>query len=218
MSDDPIDAGFDAVIGGEKWEAPVAAEPDFTATVIPTPATAGLSPEGIQAAKALVALPTLGWPDLAKLAREIAMDIREKTVILQEFKLSVPQYEFLEGYNPFYREALASACREWQAPLTTQERITVEAAAILEDSLLTIGARMRNAGEGLPGVVEAAKLFAKIAKVDVADSRNAAPGERFAINIDLGGDKKITIEAAPAPQADADGLVLSALPAIPQKP
>lgn len=166
---------------------------------IPTEkSVAGLTPAGVQAAKALVQLPTLSAPDLAKLAREMAMDIKERHLILSEFNLTQVQYDFLEANNAFFRSALHAACIEWHAPLSTEERIKVEAAAILEDSLPGLGARMQNKGEGLPGVIEAAKLFAKVAGVGERQSGSAGTGERFVINIDLGGDQKITVSTAQA--------------------
>jgi hypothetical protein len=210
LSDDPVDTGFDAVAAGEVYTPP---EPELTVTVNPEPslpspvpspaATEGLTPAGVEAAKALVQLPKhLDWPTLAMLAREVAMNIKERSTILNDFKITQVQYDFLETHNEFYRAALAQACKEWHGPLTTQERIGVEAAAILEDSLLVLGARMQNKGEGLPGVVEAAKLFAKIAGVGERATNQAAPGERFTINIDLGGDKSLTIDTkAAAPQS-----------------
>lgn len=224
MSDDPVDTGFDAVLDGEIWSPPDAA---LTATVNPdpppsSPATSpavaeGLTADGVEAAKALVQLPKhLDWPTLAQLAREIAMNIKERHVILNEFKITQVQYDFLEAHNEFYRAALAQACKEWHAPLTTQERIKVEAAAILEDSLLVLGARMQNKGEGLPGVVEAAKLFAKIADVGERAVGSAAPGERFTINIDLGGDRSLTVSsgsgAEPAGGVSADPALLPKAP------
>lgn len=169
------------------------------------PLPAGLTPEGVQAAKALVALPPLDWPTLAKLAREIAMDIKERSVILSEIKLNAAQYEFLEANNEFYRTALAAACKEWHAPLSTQERLKIEAAAILEDGLVGLGTRMSNRAEGLPGVIEAAKFFAKVAGVGEREAGSSHPGERFTINIDLGGDQKIVVQAAPPSGAAAPG-------------
>ena len=232
-----VDTGFDAVLAGEVWSPPEMSSPagEITATVNlepnlpasavepgliqpeppaapPSPDMTGLTPAGVQAAKALVHLPNLDWPALAKLAREMAMDIKERTTILNEFRLTETQYDFLEAHNEFYRQALANACKEWHAPLTTQERIKVEAAAILEDSLLVLGARMQNKGEGLPGVVEAAKLFAKIASVGERESGPSAPGERFSINIDLGGDKSLTVNATAISSGDEARPVLRSLP------
>lgn len=206
-----VDTGFEDVIAGERWEepAPAGAGPIVTATVIPEPPapsplpSMGLTAAGVQAAKALVALPSLDAPSLAKLAREMAMDIKERHVVLKDYGLNDTQYEFLEANNEFYRAALQAACTEWHAPLSTPERIKVEAAAILEDALPGLGARMQNKAEGLPGVIEAAKLFAKVAGVGERDAAGAAPGERFTINIDLGGDQKIVVASTPAPSGPA---------------
>lgn len=194
--DDPVDTGFADVMAGNVYVAP---EPeDVTATVT------GLTPAGKQAAIALIQLPNISPPELARLAREIAMNIRMRHDILAEFKLTDTQYDYLEANNEFYQAALKNACIEWHAPLNTQERLRVEAAAILEDSLVGLGARMQNRAEGLPGVVEVAKLFAKVAGVGEREAGSAAPGERFTINIDLGGDRK-TVAVGPAPSQPAAG-------------
>lgn len=225
------DMGFDDVLAGNVYKAPeeaavmqapqhaerlptsdgadAAASPLTVAVTAPDPIEqARLTPEGVQAAKALVALPPLDPPTLAKLARTVAMDIQERHTILAEFKLTQVQYDFLEAHNEFYKAALQAACIEWHAPLSTAERIKVEAAAILEESLPGLGARMQNKGEGLPGVIEAAKLFAKVAGVGERETSGAASGERFSINIDLGGDQKITVSTSPSegPVAKLDRL------------
>jgi hypothetical protein len=224
-SQSDVDTGFEAVLAGETWAPPdidadtasrqsglaVSASeekvnPPLTATVNP-----GLTPEGKQAAKALVQLPALTVPELSKLAREMAMDIKERHVILKEFGLTETQHDYLEANNEFYKAALHAACAEWHAPLSTPERIKIEAAAILEDSLPGLGARMQNKSEGLPGVVEAAKLFAKVAGVGEREAGGAVSGERFVISIDLGGDQKITLSAETASAADARPDMLSAL-------
>lgn len=196
--DENIDTGFDAVIAGEVYigEAPVT----VAVTEVVPAAPVGLTRAGVQAARALIgAMPPLTPPELAGLARLIAMELRDRSDILKDFKLTETQYEFLEAHNPFFKAALHAACTEWHAPLNTPERIKVEAAAILEDSLIGLGARMQNKGEGLPGVVEVAKLFAKVAGVGEREVGSSAPGERFTINIDLGGDQKITVASSPAP-------------------
>ena len=69
------------------------------------------------------------------------MDIKERHIVLAEFSLTEAQYEFLESYNDFFIQALKSASIEWHSPLSTQERIKLEAAAILEDALPGLGAR-----------------------------------------------------------------------------
>ena len=198
MADEEVDTGFDAVYAGEKWE-------EVTAVVTepiepPTPEPVALTEVGKQAAKALVQLPDIQYTSLAQLARDIAMDIKEHHVVLSAHGLTQAQYDYLEANNEFYVAALKAACIEWHAPLSTQERIKLGAAAILEDSLPGLGSRMQNAREQLSGVIEAAKLFAKVAGVGERDTGTAAPGERFTINIDLGSDQKVVVSSGPAPQ------------------
>lgn len=184
---------------------------------LPEKTGSGLTEAGVQAAKVLVHLPPLTAPELAKLARELAMDVKERASVLREYNLSETQYEFLEANNEFFKAALHAACVEWHAPLSTQERIKVEAAAILEDSLPGLGARMQNKGEGLPGVVEAAKLFAKVAGVGEREAGAPNLGERFTINIDLGGDQRIVVSTAQAPPQVADGAGVRPLLGIPER-
>lgn len=195
MSDEEkIDTGFDAVLAGDIYEPP---EPTATVTQI------------ADATKALVQLPHITAVEMAKLAREIAMDIKETHVILREFNLTQTQYDYLSEHNSFFRNALEAAAVEWHSPLSTKERVAVAAAAILEDSLPTLGARMQNRGEGLPGVTEAAKLFAKLAGIGEREHGGPPVGERFVINIDLGGSQKVTLEAGDAPQAHREPTVSS---------
>lgn len=225
MADEEVDTGFDAVYAGEKWEEPpfqqpvpetlppveivTAAVTDHPAPAAPRPppdpepgiSAPGLTDDGKQAAKALVQLPDIPYTALAQLARDIAMDIKERHVVLKDFNLTQAQYDYLEANNEFFISALKAACIEWHAPLSTQERIKLSAAAILEDSLPGLGSRMQNTREQLPGVIEAAKLFAKVAGVGERDAGAATPGERFTINIDLGGDQKVVVSSGPAPDA-----------------
>lgn len=194
MSDDETiaDTGFDDLLP----------DPSLTAAVSP-PVPVGLTEEGIEAAKIVLKLPDLTQQELAKLARELAMNIREVHQILPDYHLTHPQFEFLKEYNQFFKQALKTMTLEWNSALTTPERIKIEAAAIMEESLLVLAGRMQNKAEGLPGVVEAGKLIAKIAGLGEREERAGPIGERFAITINLGGGAAIThqtktIEGAPA--------------------
>jgi hypothetical protein len=211
---EPVDTGFDAVLAGEVYKAPDEA-PKVPEGALESPKT-GLTPAGVQAGKSLVQLPHLSPVELAKLARDMAMDIKERCVVLKDFKLNETQYDFLEANNEFYKAALHAACIEWHAPLSTQERIRVEAAAILEDSLPGLGSRMQSKAEGLPGVIEAAKLFAKVAGVGEREAGVGNSGERFTINIDLGGDQKIVVSAGGAPELADQTAALPARQTIPK--
>jgi hypothetical protein len=214
--EEDIDTGFDDVLAGNVYVAPVITgsvqppEPHVCANATGgDELTATVSePEGTptqisDATKALVNLPPIDMVTLAKLARAIAMDIKETHAILSEFGLTQVQYDYLSTQNTVYKNALEAACIEWHSPLSTKERVAVAAAAILEDSLPTLGARMQNRGEGLPGVTETAKLFAKLAGVGERENSGAPLGERFVINIDLGGGQKVALAAGDAPTAPA---------------
>lgn len=197
--------------------APISEMPQRAAQAVTAPVT--LSPAAVQAAKSLVGLPPkLDYVELTKLAREIAMDIKERHVILREYGLTQTHYDFLDTHNEFFRAALAAACAEWHSPMSTPERLRVEAAAILEDSLPGLGARMQTKAEGLPGVIEAAKLFAKIAGVGERAVSDQIAGERFTINIDLGGDQKISVSTAPGTKPSAASVEAGALHDVPPAP
>lgn len=128
--------------------------------------------------------------DLAKLAREIAMDIKELDIVLGFYHLTLEQYAEVCKI-PFFKRALENSTQEWNSALSTHERMKIEAAAILEEGLPILGARMKNKDETFAAATEAGKLFAKIAGLGEVNRNEAAPGEKFTINISLGGDAKL---------------------------
>lgn len=155
------------------------------------------------------AMPELAAIDLAKLAREIAMDIREIDVVLGIYKLTREQYDWLANHHEFYKQALHVSTIEWSSALTTPERVRLESAAILEDALPRLGARMVNQAEGLPGVVEAAKLFAKLAGLGEKEIGERSVGEKFQININLGGDDKLVYKSKETPAIEGSTSTIS---------
>lgn len=146
-----------------------------------------------------VPMPDLKPSDLARLAQEVVLDMRELADILKTFNLTPDQYARIRTL-PFFAGALASAQIEWDSAKNVYERLKLEAAIGLEDALPKIQARMTKNDEALPGVVEAAKLFAKMAGVGEKDHAPSAPGEKFTISINLGDghDLKFEREVAPA--------------------
>lgn len=143
--------------------------------------------------RTMAPMPDLPPTEMARLAREIAMDIRELPDVLKLFALTPEQYARIR-LSPFFIQALAAANVEWNSALNTHERIRLEAACALEDALPSLSARMKNNGEALPGVVEAGKLFAKIAGLGERDQNAGAPGERFTITINLGDGQDLKYE------------------------
>ena len=208
--DEPVDTGFAAVLTNPNavWKEPsdgsiyavlsrAQAAPGEQAGLdaAVTATVTKLTPDGVQAAKALLSLPALTAQMLARLARELAMDIRPQLDILKDYGLNRVQYDFLREHNEFFKAALYASVIEWNSAMSTPERIKAQAAAALEDKLPDLAIRMGNKSEGLPGVVEAAKLFAKIAGVGERDMGNVATGERFTITINLGADERLVVGA-----------------------
>ena len=210
MDDEVVETGLGAIADG----AAVWQEPETTSvTVHEYPgANPGLTEAGKDAAKHLIALPPMTHGQLASLAREVAMDIKTFDSVLLTYKLSNAQYEYLKEYNDFFKAALHSCAIEWHSALTTPERIKIEAAAALEDAMPQLSARMVNAAEGLPGVTEVAKLFAKIAGVGERETGQSAPGERFTISINLGGDEKLVVSSKDVTPSRPAQIGSSAIP------
>ncbi len=53
-----------------------------------------------------VALPELSPVDLAALAREIAMDIKDVDIVLGFYHITPDQYAHLKEHNEFFKQAL----------------------------------------------------------------------------------------------------------------
>lgn len=157
------------------------------------------------------ALPSLTPSDLAKLAREVVMQIRDLDDILAAFCITPEQYAAIAAL-PFFKHALEAISIEWNSSLSTAQRIKLSSQAILEDSLTKLGARMTDEKETLPAVVEAGKLFAKLGGVGEAD-KSQTIGEKFTININLGGDNKLAVEVGAAtPSEEPPTITLRANP------
>ena len=139
-----------------------------------------------------VPLPKMDPAMLAKLAAEIARDQRDLVEILADYNLSLEQFNYLKT-NAFFTRVLETATIEWNSDLSVHDRLRVEAAMYLEQGMPVMGARMLNEREELKDVVETAKMFAKVAGLGEA-AGGSAPGEKFTINIDLGGDKTLRVE------------------------
>jgi hypothetical protein len=153
-----------------------------TATVMPPPIVA--PPAIITKAPA-----SLTASELAKLAGEIARNYRPLAEVVGAFGMTEDQYREHVLPNVFFKKALDASTIEWNSALSIPQRIKLGAAAILEDSLVILGKRMRSEKEALPAVVQAATMFTKLAGIG-EDTRSALPGEKFTITINLGADKQ----------------------------
>src|SRR6476659_185430 len=79
---------------------------------------------------------------LAKLAQEIAMNIRDVPAILKDYNITEEDFKKYVDNLPLFRRILEAAVIDWNAAGTTHERLKIEAAITLEAGLKHIGARM----------------------------------------------------------------------------
>lgn len=167
MDDEPVDTG----LAGLSVTATVTDDdPQLPAVIVP----AAPMPEGWTIHK------------VAALVRELAMNMYDVPVVLKKHGLSEAQYDTIKD-NEFFKRTLEAETIEWNRPQSTTRRLAIEAAIALEDALPAVAARLSKANEPLPGVVELAKLFAKMA--GVGENANApAQSEKFKITINLGAD------------------------------
>jgi hypothetical protein len=133
----------------------------------------------------------LDLPQLGRLAREMAVDLRDKTDILRDYNLSETDYDNLLKL-PTYARLLAALVKEWNSSFSTQDRIKFKSALAFEEGLETLATRMANPNEPLSGAVETGKLLARIGGIGEG-AEGGAKGEKFTINISL-GDRKISFE------------------------
>lgn len=184
------------------------------AVTAPGPEIVKLTPEGKEAAKGLLGFKDVSLPKLAALARAIAQDIYPLPQLLNDNGITQNQYDFLIENNEFFKSTLAQECKDWQGIASTQKRVRLQALAALEEKLPNIASRMGSAAEKLGDVVEAAKLFAKIADVDTTSGGVGTGGQGFTISIDLGADTRITIGPPGDPPQSEGAATGGALPRV----
>lgn len=150
-----------------------------------------------------VVTPPFTLPELGKLAREMAIDIRDKAAILSDYNLTQADYDVICTI-PTYAKLLSAFVKEWNSVGSVQDRIKIQSAYALEDGLPSLATRLSNTNEPLSGAVETGKLLAKLAGVGEG-AASGPKGEKFTINISL-GDRQITFENQTRPiQSVAEG-------------
>ena len=130
---------------------------------------------------------TLTPQKIAKLARELAVNIRAPKDILADFGLTPEQFDAFIKPNPLFTHALQALIAEWNDAGNAPKRLRLQAQAILEDSMPTVGSRMSDAREDLKDVVSAFKAISQIAGME-GEKTPVGAGEKFTITINLGSD------------------------------
>jgi hypothetical protein len=127
---------------------------------------------------------------IVKLAREIAMDLRELDQILEMHGVTKEKFEKLK-VNPRFVAVLSSELASWGTALNTNERVKLKAGSMIEEFLPELYARLVDPRENLMAKVKGAELVTKLAGMGVTEAKVHDPSDRVTITINLGEDKKL---------------------------
>lgn len=127
---------------------------------------------------------------LVKLAREIAMDVKELDDILRVHDISHVDFERLKT-NERFKAILTAEVVAWQGAINTNERVKVKAGSMLEEWLPELFSRINDRSESLSSKIEAGKLLERLAGMGSAAAKVEAPTDRVSITINLGADNKL---------------------------
>jgi hypothetical protein len=124
---------------------------------------------------------------LAKLARELAMNIRPYQAVFDDFGITETDYYEISKLE-FFIKAKEQFTLEWNATTSTADRVKIGSLAYLEQILPAITRRALDLKEPLPAATDVAKLLARNAGIGEAKAENKNASERFVITINLGAD------------------------------
>lgn len=128
---------------------------------------------------------------LVKLAREIAMGIKDIPDILYDHGLTQREFEEI-GRLPRFTKVLSDELAAWESANNTQERVKLKAGAMIEEYLPELYARLNDREEPLVGKIKAMELVSKMAGFGERDIYAAGtPGDRVQVIINLGADTRL---------------------------
>lgn len=137
--------------------------------------------------------------NIVKLAREIAMDLRELPQILEHHCITRADFERLKR-NPYFIKVLQGETEAWQSATNTGERVKLKAAAMAEEWLPELYKRIINPKEDLLKVVKGGELVVKMAGLNAEDGKNGNASDKVVITINMGADNKLQVAKQVTPQ------------------
>ena len=140
---------------------------------------------------------------LAKLAREMAMQIRNHNAIFADFGLTEEDYYEITK-NEFFKRAKEQFTIEWNSTLSTADRVKITSAAGAEQGLLPMTRRMLDPNEPLASAAGVFKQLCQNAGIGDAKNQSSNASERFVITINIGDESKTydkEIDVTPASPA-----------------
>lgn len=137
--------------------------------------------------------------NIVKLAREIAMDQRELSEILEHHCVPQKEFEALKR-NPYFNRVLSAEVEAWESATNTQQRVRIKSAAMMEELLPELYKRLVSPKEDLLKVVKGAELVTKLSGLGVEENRDNDPSNRVVITINMGADSKLQVSKGLPPQ------------------
>jgi hypothetical protein len=134
-------------------------------------------------------MPNFDESTLAKLAREMAMNVKNVHALFAEYGIDEEKYYELMAHNEYFKRLREQYAMDWNATTSTAERVKIGSLASLEQLLpiLTKRALDEDKPEPLASMTGVGTLLAKTAGIgDGKTTPNAS--ERFIITINLGAD------------------------------
>ena len=133
--------------------------------------------------RALAPQPNLDTSDFVKIARLMVMNTGPAELVLRRVEITLEQFEKWVQPHHIYQNAFNTFLIEWESPLSTKQRIAIQAAAVVEDAIPEIAMRIADGTVPLGQVVEALKALAKFAGIGEQAQSEAESRDRFTINI-----------------------------------
>jgi len=128
---------------------------------------------------------------LVKLAREIAMGIKDLPDVLFDNSLTQLEFESIQRL-PHFNKMLAAEIAAWGSATNTSERVKLKAGAMIEEYLPELYARLNDRDEPLMGKIKAMELISKMAGYGTTDiPQEGKPGDRVHVIINLGADTRL---------------------------
>lgn len=127
---------------------------------------------------------------LVKLARQIAMGIKDLGDILFDNDLTLREWDEIKQL-PLFSRTLESEVKAWAGADNTHARLKLKSAAMLEEYLPELYARLNDRQEPLMAKMKAVELVSKIAGFgDREVSPAGNPGDKVHVIINLGADHR----------------------------
>jgi hypothetical protein len=125
--------------------------------------------------------------EMAKLAREMVMCVRNYKAIFKDFGITEEDYYNLLN-NEYYKKLKEHYTIEWNATTSTADRVKVHGQAGTEVLLPAVIKRALMPEEPMSSMIEALKMSAKIGGLGEAKGEQKNAADRFVITINLGAD------------------------------